>query len=87
MEPPSPIHGLRASQPFPSRFINRTNENREMRVLSYVKQQAASAFMRFKRITKENGFIYRYTRERADKERNPTLIINTNLTTDKTLLY
>ena len=87
MEPPSPIHSTALESAFSSRFINRTNENREMRVLSYVKQQAASAFMRLKRITKENGFIYKSTRERADKERNPTLIINTNLTTDKTLLY
>ena len=53
MEPPSPIHGLRASQPFPSRFINRTHENREMRVLSYVKQQAASAFMRLNALQKK----------------------------------
>ena len=34
----------------------RANENREMTVvLSYVKQQAANTFMRFKRIAKENG--------------------------------
>ena len=37
----------------------RANENREMTVvLSYVKQQAASTFMQFKRITKENALIY-----------------------------
>ena len=35
---------------------DRANENREMTiVLSYVKQQAAGAFMRFKCITKEYG--------------------------------
>ena len=43
----------------------RANENKEMSVLSYVKQQAASAFMRFKRITKVNGFIYESTGERV----------------------
>ena len=43
----------------------RANENREMTVLSYVKQQAASAFMPFKHITKENGFIYESTRQRV----------------------
>ena len=45
----------------------RANENREMTVvLSYVKQQAASTFMRFKRITKENVSIYKSTRERVN---------------------
>ena len=45
----------------------RANENREMTVvLPYVKQQAASPFMRFKRITKENGSIYKSTRERVN---------------------
>ena len=45
----------------------RANENREMTVvLSYVKQQAASALMRFKGVTKENGFIYKSTRERIN---------------------
>ena len=32
--------------------------------LSYVKQQEGGAFMRFKRITKENGSIYKFTKER-----------------------
>ena len=45
---------------FSSRFRafieERANENREMAVvLSYVKQEAASAFMRFNCITKGNG--------------------------------
>ena len=45
----------------------RANENREMTVvLSYVKQRGASAFMRFKHITKENCSIYKSTRERVD---------------------
>ena len=45
----------------------RSNENREMTVvLSYVKQQAASTFMRFKRITKKKGSIYKSTRERVN---------------------
>ena len=45
----------------------RANENREMIVvLSYVKQQAASTFMGFKRITKEKGSIYTSTRERVN---------------------
>ena len=35
----------------------RANENREM---------TAGAFMRFTRITKENGSIYNSTRERVD---------------------
>ena len=30
------------------------------------RQQAAGAFMQFKRITKENGSIYKSTRERVD---------------------
>ena len=30
--------------------------------------QAAGAFMRFKRITKENGSIYNSTRERVDSK-------------------
>ena len=45
----------------------RANENREMTVvLSYVKQQAGGEFMRFKCITKENGSIYKSTRERVN---------------------
>ena len=39
-------------------------------VLSYFKQQAASAFMRFKRITKESGSIYKSRRERVDSRIN-----------------
>ena len=35
-------------------------------VLSYFKQPATSVFMRLKRITKENGSIYKATRERVD---------------------
>ena len=35
-------------------------------VLAYVKQQAASAFMRFRRITKETGSIYKSTLERVN---------------------
>ena len=35
-------------------------------VLSYVKQQAASAFMRFERITEENGSIYKCTQKRVN---------------------
>ena len=82
MKPPSPIHQALGVNPFPNRFINRAvpwggffralteeraNENREMTVvLSYVKQQAASAFMRFKRIRKENGSICKSARERVD---------------------
>ena len=43
----------------------RANENREMTVVwSYVKQQAASAFI--KRITKENSSVYKSARERVD---------------------
>ena len=38
--------------------IARVNETREMIVLSHFKQQAASAFKRFKCITNENGSIY-----------------------------
>ena len=50
--------------------MERANENREMTVeLSYVKQQEGGAFMRFKRITKENGSIYKSTRERADSKK------------------
>ena len=51
-----------------NRGTERANENREMTViLTYVKQQAASAFiMRFKCITKECGFSYRSTRERVN---------------------
>ena len=42
-------------------------KNTEMTVvLSYVKQQAASAFMQFKGITKENGSIYKSTQEGVD---------------------
>ena len=42
----------------------RANENREMTVLlSCVKQQASSTFIRFKRITRENGSICKSTRE------------------------
>ena len=45
----------------------RANENREMTVvLSYVKQQAASTFTQFKRITKGNGSIYKSTEEKVD---------------------
>ena len=41
--------------------------NREMTVvLSYAKQQAANAFMQFKRIIKENGPIYKFTWERVN---------------------
>jgi len=51
---------------------DRANENREMIVvLSYVKQQAASAFMRLKHITEENGSIYKSTRERVDSRWAP----------------
>ena len=34
--------------------------------MTVVKDQAASSFMRFERITKENGTIYKCTRERVD---------------------
>ena len=45
----------------------RANENREMTVeLSYFKQQAGSAFMRFKCITKEIGSIYKSIWEMVD---------------------
>ena len=44
----------------------RANENREItKVLLYAKQQAASAFMLFKSITKEYGSIYT-SRERVN---------------------
>jgi len=50
----------------------RANENREMTViLSYVKQRGASAFMRLTHITKENGSIYKSTRERVDSRWAP----------------
>ena len=50
----------------------RANENREMTVvLSYVKQRGASAFMRFKGITKETGSIHKSTRERVDSRWAP----------------
>ena len=50
--------------------MEKANENREMTVeLSYVKQQAGGAFMRFKHITKENGSIYKSTRERVDSKK------------------
>ena len=63
MEPPSPIQALEVN-PFSSRLIEeRANENREMTVVSsYVKQQPANAFIRFKCITKDNGSIYKSTR-------------------------
>ena len=35
-------------------------------VLSYNKQQAANAFMQFKRIIKENSPIYKFTWERVN---------------------
>ena len=45
----------------------RANENRGMTIVSsYVKQQAASAFMRFKHITKENISVYKSTWERVN---------------------
>ena len=48
----------------------RANENREMTVVfSYVKQRAASAFMLFKRITKENGSLYKSTKERVKSKK------------------
>lgn len=44
--------------PFPIQPTERANENRKITVvLSYGKEQAASALMRLKRITKENGSI------------------------------
>ena len=49
----------------------RANENREItEVLSNFKQQAASAYMRFKHITKENGSIYKSAKERFTQEIN-----------------
>ena len=45
----------------------RANEIREMTVLlSYVKRQAASAFVQFNRIRKANGSIYNSNRERVN---------------------
>ena len=45
----------------------RVNEKRKLTVvLSYVKQQATSAFMQFKRSTKENGSIYKSTRAKVN---------------------
>ena len=41
--------------------MERANENREMTAM-----QGASAFMRIKRITKENGSIYNSTRARVN---------------------
>ena len=50
--------------------MERANENREMTIeLSYVKQQAGGAFMRFKRIIKENGSVYKSTKERVDSKK------------------
>ena len=44
----------------------RANENKEMTVvLPYIKQQAASAFIQFKHITKENGSIYKSSSEKG----------------------
>ena len=59
MNLPSSIQVLGVN-PFLSRFINRkvTNKNKEKTlVLSYVKQQAASAFERSQAHHKENGSI------------------------------
>ena len=82
MEPPISIQTLGVN-PFSSTKLNgslrrfralieeRTNEKREMtEVMSYVKQQAASAFIVFKRITKENGSIYRSAWERVNSRVN-----------------
>ena len=49
MEPPSPIQalGVRSLRRFRARIEERANENKEMTVvLSYVKQQAASALQK-----------------------------------------
>ena len=83
MEPPISIQTLGVN-PFSSTKLNgslrrfralieeRTNEKREMtEVMSYVKQQAASAFIGFKRITKENGSIYRSAWERVNSRNRP----------------
>jgi len=81
MEPPSPIQALGVNTTVISLFslapsflyqcakppqetvlfINLIGKG-----LTYVKQQAASAFMRFKRIIKEDGSIYKSTRERVN---------------------
>ena len=59
------------TEPLESILSRVGNENREMTVvLSYVKQLAASAFERFKRITKENGSIYKSIREGLTQETN-----------------
>ena len=64
MKPPFPNTFLRR---FRSLIEERANENREMTVvLLYVKQQTASPFMQFKRITEGNGSLYKSTRERVN---------------------
>ena len=74
MEPPSPIEAI-GFNPVPSRFINKSSlrrfpvlieergiENKGMTVESSVFLQTAGR----KRITKENGSIYKSSRERVD---------------------
>ena len=76
MELPCPMQALGVNLS-PSRFINRIvlmltgdreneNEIEKAVLMFYVNCWQASPFMRFKRITKENGSIYKSTSEKLD---------------------
>ena len=65
------------------RRVTRVNETREIIVLSHFKQQAASAFKRFKCITNENGSIYKSTLERVDSRK----LMEMEAPSDRLLLF